>query len=424
LCVKQKEQILGMGKGSDDDLCCCKLTYTMDTFKKRIALIGATGSIGTQTLEVLQWYPNTFCIDALAAGKNTTLLAQQVTTITQWQGYPPAVVCLQDDAARQAFITQCPQYTGAVLTGEAGLNQIMQWPTIDTVVMGLVGGIGLPPSLTALQHGKQLLTANKETFVTGGHLIQPYLKQVVPLDSEHSAIFQCLQGQPDNAVQAIWLTASGGPFKNTPVHELPTVTPTEALNHPNWVMGPKVTIDSATLMNKGLEVIEAHWLFGLPPKQLHVVVHAQSILHSGVAFVDGCMLWQAGTPDMRMPLLYGLGYPHRLPMPDAQAHLQPHTPHQWTVTPPDTDKFPCLNLAYQALEAGVPATIALNRADELAVEAFLAGQCRFTDIPQLIEGVLNQLPHFASLPSLEEIEAITQWTNAAFKPLFLSRCNR
>ena len=384
----------------------------------QLVLMGCTGSIGTQTLDVLAAHPERLKVLALSAGRNVTLLIEQIQRLTRLQGQPPLAVCLQDEAARQTFLHQVQgRYHGDVLVGADGLQSLATLPQADTVVMGLVGGIGLPPSLAALQAGKRLLTANKETFVTGGHLVKPYLSQVVPVDSEHSAIFQCLQGQPTEAIKTLWLTASGGPFRQLPLEDFAHITPAQALKHPNWVMGQKVTIDSATLMNKGLEVIEAHWLFGMPADHIQVVIHPQSLIHSGVGFVDGSVLFQAGTPNMRVPIQVALAHPQRWPMANPACHLDMLTPMDWQFYPADRQRFPCLQLAYDALAEGPHATTVLNTADEWLVDAFLKNQIGFTDIPRLLARVLDQLPSQTSLPTLETIAELNLWTVAQLNAL-------
>jgi 1-deoxy-D-xylulose-5-phosphate reductoisomerase len=375
----------------------------------RLVLMGSTGSIGTQTLDVISAHPDKAHIVALSAGKNVERFIQQLQQVQAWQGAIPALVCVQNDAIRQQFLDAFP-FSGEVLCGAQGLQTLATLPEADTVVMGLVGGIGLPPSLAALQAGKRLLTANKETFVTGGHLVQPYLDRIVPVDSEHSAIFQCLRGQVPSQVSTLWLTASGGPFRLTPLDTFANITPALALKHPNWVMGQKVTIDSATLMNKGLEVIEAHWLFAQPAERIQVVIHPQSLIHSGVGFVDGSVLFQAGTPDMRVPIQVALAYPDRWLMHDTACHLPMTNPMQWEFHPVDHQRFPCLSLAYQALAAGPAATTVLNAADEWAVDAFLAERIGFTDIPRFIDRALAYMPASGALPDLGTIQALTDWT--------------
>jgi 1-deoxy-D-xylulose-5-phosphate reductoisomerase len=384
----------------------------------KLVLMGCTGSIGSQTLDVVAAHPDRLQVLALSAGRNVTLLIEQLQRLTRLQGQPPLAVCLQDDTARQTFIQQVQgRYIGEILVGAAGLQTLATLPQADTVVMGLVGGIGLPPSLAALQAGKRLLTANKETFVTGGHLVKPYLSKVVPVDSEHSAIFQCLQGQPAQAIKTLWLTASGGPFRQTPLADFAHITSAQALKHPNWVMGQKVTIDSATLMNKGLEVIEAHWLFDVPADRIQVVIHPQSLIHSGVGFVDGSVLFQAGTPDMRVPIQVALAHPQRWPMANPACHLDMLTPMDWQFYPADRQRFPCLQLAYDALATGPHATTVLNTADEWLVEAFLNQRIGFMDIPRLLAKVLDKLPSQAGQPTLDDITELNHWTLAQLNAL-------
>jgi 1-deoxy-D-xylulose-5-phosphate reductoisomerase len=373
--------------------------------RQTVAVLGSTGSIGTQTLDVLNRFAARFQVVALAAGSRIDDLAQQChTTQPSWvsTGTPEGAQRIKQLGLPAAI---------QVCSGPEGLVTLATLPEIDIVVVGLTGLIGLAPTLAALKAGKKVLTANKETFVAGGHLVAPYLNQIIPLDSEHSAIHQCLQGPIRPSIHRLWLTASGGPFRNTPAEALQHVTPEQALKHPNWVMGPKVTIDSATLMNKGLEVIEARWLFGVDLPRIEIVIHPQSMVHSGVAFADGAVLVQMGVPDMRLPIQYGLTYPERLPGDGMSCHLDLTQLGSLDFAPPDLAQFPCLGLAYQAAALGASACVALNAADEVAVPAFLQGQHRFTDIPRTIEKVLEhtQAQGFADLPSLEEVEAIDHW---------------
>jgi 1-deoxy-D-xylulose-5-phosphate reductoisomerase len=368
---------------------------TVVTQPKTVAVLGSTGSIGTQVLQVLAQFPQYFTVVGLAAGANHGLLAQQVAA------FQPSCVSMGSKQAlstmAQAFST--PPWQQA-LSGPTALDTLIETCQPDIVIVGLVGIAGLAPTLKALQQGCIVLTANKETFVTGGHLVAPYLSQLITIDSEHSAILQCLKRETSQSIQQLILTASGGPFRGFTAEQLQTVTVAQALKHPNWNMGPKITIDCATLMNKGLEVIEAHWLFGVPYPQIQVVVHPQSIVHSGVAFVDGSVLLQAGVPDMRCPIRFALSQalgpdlalglsPSRLPETDPEAHLNLLTMPPLTFQAPDTETFPCLQLARQAGEKGPEATIVLNAADEVVVEAVIKGQLPFQAIPTCIEKALD-----------------------------------
>lgn len=364
-----------------------------------IALLGSTGSIGCQVLDVAARYPDRFQVTSLAAGKNIHRLAEQI------ERFHPKRVSVQTDELRQALQAMLPHYRGEIWCGSEGLQALAEADDSSCVIVGLVGMIGLAPTLSALQQGKKVLTANKETFVAGGHLVAPYLSQVVPIDSEHSAIHQCLKNEPAKAVQQLYLTASGGPFRTTSRDRLQQVTVQEALQHPNWVMGPKITIDSATLMNKGLEVIEAHWLFGVAYDQIQVVIHPQSVIHSGVEFIDGSILAQLGAADMHVPIQYAMAYPERLLADYPHCRLNLLELSQLNFEPPDETRFPCLRLAYEAGRLGSSATAVLNAADEAAVQLFLEEKITFLEIATRIEKALvwHQQQGISASPSLAEI---------------------
>ncbi len=370
-----------------------------------IGLLGSTGSIGTQVLDVVRRFPERFRIQTLAAGRNIERLAAQI------QEFQPKRVAIQLESDVEALRQRVPEYRGDVLSGPEGLNALAESPETDTVIVGLVGLCGLEPSLKALQAGKKLLTANKETFVTGGHLVQPYLSQVVPIDSEHVAIHQCLKDEPPESVRQIYLTASGGPFRSMSREAMTHVTLEDALKHPNWVMGSKITIDSATMMNKGLEIIEAHWLFGMPYDKIQVVVHPESIIHSGIEFVDGSVLVQMGAPDMHGPIQYAMTYPERLPNEEPGVQLDLLSLSRLNLEPPDLERFPCIRLAYEAGRMGSSATAVLNGADEMAVQLFLEKKIRYVDIPLLLEGALEAHQHagLVTHPDLDEIKALDAW---------------
>lgn len=333
----------------------------------------------------------------------------------QIQEFQPEQVSVQSIEGVATLKALVPQYTGEIWVGTEGLNMLAESPDTQTVIVGLVGLVGLEPSLKALQAGKKLLTANKETFVTGGHLVKPYLKQlipqVIPIDSEHVAIHQCLRGEKPESIERIYLTASGGPFRTFTKDELLHVTLQQALKHPNWSMGPKITIDSATLMNKGLEVIEAHWLFDLAYEQIQVVVHPESIIHSGVEFVDGSILVQMGAPDMHGPIQYAMTYPERLVNPEPGVKLDLLALSQLRLEKPDLERFPCLALAYEAGRLGSSATAVLNGADEMAVELFLQERIHFTDIPKVLEKTLQAhiRDGVSQNPALDEIQQLDAW---------------
>jgi 1-deoxy-D-xylulose-5-phosphate reductoisomerase len=391
-----------------------------------ITLLGATGSIGTQVLDVIRRMPERFHIEALAAGCNVSRLAEQVGE------FRPKIISIQNVDDRPALLellnVHAPDFRGEILVGAEGLDALAELSGVDTVIVGLVGLIGLQPSLKALKAGKRLLTANKETFVTGGHLIQPYLDRVIPIDSEHVAIHQCLiaslsagsaQGEPSDAgsasvIDKIYLTASGGPFRTWDKARLERATVEEALKHPNWVMGRKITIDSATMMNKGLEIIEAHWLFDVPYERIQVVVHPESVMHSGVAFVDGSVMMQLGAPDMHGPIQYAMTYPERLSNPEPGVRLDLFALSRLNLEPPDMERFPCIRLAYEAGRLGSSATAVLNGADEMAVERFLNREIGFMDIPRCLDATLkaHEKAGITAHPSLDEIHALDAWARA------------
>lgn len=378
---------------------------------KQLAVFGSTGSIGTQTLDVVAGLGDRYQIDALGAGRNMARLAQQI------EAFEPRWVAVADEDCRTELLERLKPFKLSrqpqVDVGEAGQLAVMEATSAQQVVMGTSGFAGVMPTLRALELRKQVLTANKETFVTAGHLVAPYLSQVIPLDSEHSAIFQCLQGTHNRGAEVykLTLTASGGALRQVPLEDLPHVTPQQALSHPNWAMGPRITVDSATMMNKGLEIIEAHHLFGLPYEQIEVVIHPQSIIHSAVSFVDGSMLAQLGVPDMRVPIQYGLSYPNRwqTPFESLQANLLDFA--SLTFLPLEPTRYPCLALAREAGRLGGTMPVVLNAADEVLVEAFLAGRIGFMEIPRMMEQVMlaHQDSHTAC-PNWQTIRATDQWT--------------
>ncbi len=358
-----------------------------------VALLGATGSIGDSTLDVIARHPQRFTVAALAAHRNWEKLAELC------RAFRPAYAALHDaDAAR--VLEEVLAREGLptrVLAGTQGLVEIATLPEVDTVLAAIVGAAGLVPTLAAARAGKRILLANKEALVIGGALFMRAVEQggatLLPIDSEHNAIFQCLppahvRSPAKGGVSRILLTASGGPFRTRPVAELADVTPDEACAHPNWSMGRKISVDSATMMNKGLEVIEAHWLFGAPRAAIEVIVHPQSVIHSLVEYVDGSVLAQLGHPDMRTPIAQALAFPGRVDAGVPRLDLAQLA--ALTFAAPDLDRFPCLRLAYAALDAGGTAPIALNAANEIAVAAFLRGASRFGDIASACEAVLAQ----------------------------------
>jgi 1-deoxy-D-xylulose-5-phosphate reductoisomerase len=370
---------------------------------KRIALLGSTGSIGRATLDVVARLRATgMAIDvvALAARRNVAALAAQV------RAFRPAAAALflaeDADALREAV----PGWEGEVFSGSGALERIASAFEADLVVIAVEGFAGLAPTLAALRAGADVALATKEALVAGGALVVDAAargrRRLLPIDSEHAAIFQCLDGRPAADVARLWLTASGGPFRRMPAEAMTRVTPEDALRHPTWRMGPKVTVDSATLMNKGLEIIEAHWLFGVPPDRIDVVVHPQSIVHSCVEFVDGSVLAQLAPPDMRLPIQSVLTYPRRVP--HAVARLDLRALGSLDFEPPDEERFPCLGLAREALRRGGTASAALNAANEAAVRLFLDGRIGFTAIAPAIRRALDA--HAARpLASLEDVFA-------------------
>ena len=352
--------------------------------KKKITILGSTGSIGTQTLEVIAANPDRFCVTALTCGRNTALLAKQIAAFCPQL----AVTERREDAL--ALAAQFPQVT--FLHGREGLIAAAT-ADCDMVMNALMGMRGLEPTYHAILAGKDIALANKETLVAGGQLIMEAAGksgvQLLPVDSEHSAIFQCLEGNRNRPIKKILLTASGGPFRGFSREQLAHVTLAQALRHPNWRMGAKITIDSATMMNKGLEVIEARWLFDVPVDQIQVLVHPQSILHSAVEFADNSVIGQMGVPDMRIPISLALGYPERLANPDAPLDFF-GAGSCLTFAQPDMDTFRCLALAYDAIQTGGSCPLVLNAANEVLVDAFLHEAVRFTDIPQKLEQLLSR----------------------------------
>jgi 1-deoxy-D-xylulose-5-phosphate reductoisomerase len=352
---------------------------------KRLSILGSTGSIGVTTLETAARFPDRFRVVALAAGRNIERLAQQA------RRFRPQMVAVGSAAAEPELRRLLPDFEGEIVAGPEGLEHVAVAPSADLVVSALVGAIGLLPTLRAIEAGKPVALANKEVLVVAGELVtraaQAAGVALFPLDSEHNAIFQALRGHRREDVKRIILTASGGPFLNRPMHELQTVTRDDALRHPTWKMGDKITIDSATLMNKGLEVIEAHWLFGLPAAQIDVVIHPQSIVHSMVEYVDGSVIAQMGIPDMAIPISYILAYPERLPMTHLPSLNLPQV-GRLQFAEPDRSKFVCLELAYEALRAGGTVPAVLNAANEVVVEAFLGGAIGFLEIARILSAVL------------------------------------
>lgn len=368
--------------------------------RKRIALLGSTGSIGTQALEVIREHPEHFEVEVLAAGNNADLLIQQALE------FKPNFVVVANDDAYKKVKAALSSSDMKVYGGTKSIEEVVAFDSVDMVLAAIVGFAGLSSTLAAVKSGKPIALANKETLVVAGELITALSKEhgagIIPVDSEHSAIFQCLAGEWQNPLEKIILTASGGPFRGKKKTDLEKVRPEHALKHPNWTMGKKITIDSATLMNKGLEVIEAKWLFGLKPEQIAVLVHPQSIIHSMVQFRDGSMKAQMGLPDMKLPILYAFAFPSRLPASTPRLDLLQFP--SLTFEAPDVEAFPCLQLAYDALRKGGNAPCVLNAANEAAVELFLQEKIPFNRIPDLIANALHKIS-FLAKPGYEELVA-------------------
>lgn len=368
--------------------------------KRRIAILGSTGSIGTQALEVVRQHPDILDVEVLTAHANAPLLIRQAIE------FMPNAVVISKESMYERVLEALDPYDIKVYSGAASIEQIVEMETIDMVLVALVGWSGLKPTLQAIRAGKQIALANKETLVVAGEMVTRLAREkgvnIYPVDSEHSAVFQCLAGEFHNPVEKIILTASGGPFRGMNHEALLQVTKDQALKHPNWNMGCKVTIDSATLMNKGLEVIEAKWLFNLDIPKIEVVVHPQSIIHSMVQFADGSIKAQLGLPDMRLPIQYALTYPSRVPSQFPKFSFDECL--QFTFEKPDTENFRCLSLAYEAIRQGGNMPCIMNAADEVAVHAFLRDEISFLQIPELIEQSMQKVS-FIKDPDLSDYEA-------------------
>ena len=374
---------------------------------KRIAILGSTGSIGRSTLNVVETYPDRFEVITLAAGSNIDSACEQAR---RWKPRMLSIASESDADALRTKLKSDGLSEIQVVHGSAGTVKVATHPDVDFVVSAIVGVAGLEATYEAVKAGKTLGLANKECLVAAGELITAAArktgKPLLPIDSEHNAVHQCLRGGRMHEVERIWLTASGGPFLRTPKSEFPSITVQQALNHPTWKMGKRITIDSATLMNKGFEVIEACRLFHVPSRQVEVIVHPQSTIHSFVEFIDGSILAQFSVTDMRLPILYALTYPQRIA---SDLRFPVMDLRQLDFHPPDMAKFPCLRLAYEAVEAGGALPVALNSADEIAVAAFLDGLIAFNDIPRLIESVLAA----TKTGNLESIKDVLEADRAA-----------
>ena len=371
---------------------------------KKLSILGSTGSIGVSTLEIVAAHPDRFKVIALSAGNNLELLFKQI------KAFSPQLVAVISEESAMKLREMLPGKKPEIMHGVAGMIAVATAAEAEMVVAAIVGAAGLVPTAAAIKAGKDLALANKETLVTAGHLIMEMVKEkgikLYPVDSEHSAIFQSLQGHRREDVRRIILTASGGPFLNYPLEKLARVSISDALNHPNWSMGRKITIDSATMVNKGLEVIEARWLFDMPADKISVNIHPQSIIHSMVEYVDGCVMAQLGVPDMKAPIAYALTYPERVATGVRPLDLTGLS--GLTFFNPDCERFPALKLAYLAMEAGESMPAVLNAANEVAVEAFLDGRIKFTDISVIIEKTMDaHNPH--SLKSIEEVLSVDSW---------------
>ncbi|BEI38676.1 MAG: 1-deoxy-D-xylulose-5-phosphate reductoisomerase [Burkholderiaceae bacterium] len=385
-----------------------------DLITRKLCILGSTGSIGVNTLDVIRAHPDQFKVTALTAGRQIERLAEQCLE------FKPkiAVVHSAADAKTLQELLKGKGLSIAVHHGEAGLMSAVTESECDTVMAAIVGAAGLLPTLRAAELGKRVLLANKESLVMSGDIFMNAAIQggaeLLPIDSEHNAIFQCLPPHFTNpkhtirmkerlGVEEIWLTASGGPFRNTPIDQLANITPDQACAHPNWVMGRKISVDSATMMNKGLEVIEAHWLFGLPLEQIKVLIHPESVVHSMVRYRDGSVMAQLGQPDMRTPIAFGLAWPNRIDAGVAPLDLTQLSGLHFTE--PDLQRFPCLGLAFAAAKQGGTSPTVLNAANEIAVAAFLEGRLPYLKIAQAVEFALNQLPG-QKAGSLDEVLAV------------------
>ncbi len=370
---------------------------------EKVAILGSTGSIGTSTLAVIREHPEQFEVVALAAGNNANLMIQQV------KEFQPRLVSMATREAAEAVKREVGDEV-RVMWGDEGLKEVAASPDSTYLVSALVGSKGLVPTLEAIRAGKKIGLENKETLVTAGHIVTAEAKKhqvpLLPIDSEHSALFQCLHGERMDDVERVIITASGGAFRDWSREELVDATVEQALNHPNWAMGNKITIDSATMMNKGFEVIEAHWLFDFPYEKIDVVLHPQSVIHSMVEFKDGAVMAQLGTPDMRVPIQYALSYPKRMQLTTKRLDFVQLSRLDFKEM--DFKRYPCLKMAYDAGKTGGTVPAVLNAANEVAVQTFLQGKCTFLAIEEIIERTLDA--HQAvSNPSLEEIEEADRW---------------
>ena len=386
---------------------------------EKIALLGSTGSIGTQALDVISRYPEEFSVEVLSGASNVNLLSSQA------RKFLPGSVVINDKTHYKKLKENLADTEVKVFAGEDAMEEVIRESAADTVLAAIVGYSGLRPTIAAIRAGKKIALANKETLVVAGEIISGLASAsgstIIPVDSEHSAIFQCLTGEDKIGVEKITLTASGGPFLGMSVEKLRNVKPEDALKHPNWNMGDKITIDSASMMNKGLEVIEARWLFDLKPDQIEVIIHPQSVIHSFVHFRDGSVKAQLGMPDMRVPILYALSYPRRLQSELPRLHLKEYS--AFTFSEPDTEKYRNLALAYRALRKGGNMPCILNAANEIAVKAFLTGRIGFMEMSEVVEYTLENNVYIAApdLASLEESDKQARVTADKFILKFQNR---
>ena len=377
---------------------------------KRLSILGSTGSIGVNTLQIVSQFPERFEVVSLSAGLNTSLLKEQILR------FRPKIVSVLNRELSESLRTELPHGDVEIVYGVEGLIQVATHPEVDQVVSAIVGAVGLIPTLSAIKTGKTVALANKESLVMAGKIMMEEAKrnhaQILPIDSEHSAIFQSLLGHRKEDVRHLILTASGGPFLKLPFSKLHDVTVNEALNHPRWEMGKKITIDSASLMNKGLEVIEAHWLFDIPTEKIVVLIHPQSVVHSMVEYVDGSIVAQMGVTDMKIPISYALSFPERLRL--SLPSLDLSKGEALTFATPDPERFHCLKLAYQSIERGETAPAVLNAANEVAVSAFLDGSIKFTEIPLLLQRVMEE-HEVKSVHTIEDILKADHWARERTK---------
>ncbi len=377
-----------------------------DLTKQRLAILGSTGSIGTQALEIVRQHPDTFEVVALSANTNVELLTEQINEFKPEYG----LIC------KDILFKNLKEGVRTDTNLSSGINELVHLvslPNVDTVLNCLVGFAGFIPTLAAIKHGKKIALANKESLVVGGEIIFEALKssasELIPIDSEHSAMLQCLVGEPKESIEKIVITASGGPFREFSIEQMKNVTKAQALNHPNWEMGAKITIDSSTMMNKGLEIIEAHWLFDLPVEKIEPVIHPQSIIHSIVTFTDGSSKAQLGPPDMKVPIIYALTYPERLPLETPRMDWSKS--HELTFEPVDYKRFPCVKLAMDSIELGGIAPAVLNAANEVAVQRFLNEEIGYIDIPKIVEKSIDKISSQQSI-SVELLKEIDKETRA------------